>query len=156
MNASSDADEHIDSQLSKVTDELVKTLSLGHYRLLERASELPSGRLGAIIPLVGPVQIQLILLSSNTGIRALAERFLDHSADEDERLTGDDVRDAVRELANQFAGLAKRRFSTFGDMRLGLPVFIRGTVGKAHGVKTVVHTVMFDDIEVVVAIMISQ
>lgn len=141
--------------LDRAGRELCEALGLGGHTLLGRREALPAGRLGACIPLVGPVQIQLLMLATNSGVRELAAAMLHHQAGEPE-LTREDVQDAFRELANQFAGLTKRRLSGMGELRLGLPVFIRGVVRPPAGVGLYVHDVRWGGTALTLALMTSS
>lgn len=143
------------SLLTKAGSELCDALSLSPFCVVEARDALPSGRLGACIPLVGSLQVQLVMLSTNTGLRSLAEALMCHE-EGDEELTGADVKDAIRELSNQFAGLAKRQLSKRGDLRIGLPMFVRGIISPPPGRRLYVQDVLLGKTEVTLGLFSSD
>ena len=141
-----------DGLLRKASSEMCAALGLSPHVVVATRTDLPAARLGACVPLVGESLIQLVLLSTNSGVRTLAECLMGHE-EGDEPLVGDDIKDAFSELANQFAGVAKRSLPGARDVRLGLPVFIRGTVRAPAGVSTYAYEVRWGATELVLGIL---
>ncbi|MDD9940773.1 MAG: chemotaxis protein CheX [Myxococcales bacterium] len=143
-----------DEILTRAGAEMCAALGMGTHSVDSRCDQLPPGRMGACVPLVGALQLQLVVLSTNTGVRAMAERLVHHE-EGDEPLSRDDIADAISELANQFGGLTKRGLSKVGDLRLGLPVFVRGTLTPPAGANVYAHEVRWGEIPLLLAIIVS-
>lgn len=93
-----------------------------------RASGLPKNLAGAFVPLVGQnASVQLGLMATKAGQELLARTVL--QMEPDEELEREDVTDAVGELTNCLVGRIKREMRTVDPtLKIGLPVFIEGTV----------------------------
>jgi CheY-specific phosphatase CheX len=83
--------------------------------------------IGAHIPLVGSESFELSLVATRESCHALAGAVLCMTSGA--TLSAAEVADAIGEIANQLAGGVKRRLaSNGGDLELGLPVFVNGSV----------------------------
>jgi CheY-specific phosphatase CheX len=83
--------------------------------------------IGAHIPLVGSQCFEISLVATRECCHALAGAVLGMGTDAE--LSTAMVADAIGEIANQLAGGVKRRLaSNGGDLELGLPVFVNGSV----------------------------
>lgn len=138
--------------LDRAGKELCEAIECHDYRIVATLDELPSGRLGASIPIVGEVKVQLILLTTNSGARTLAQGLL-HYTEDDPPLSRDDVQDAFCELANQFAGLVKRHIGAGNSVKLGLPVFLRGVVRPSPGASLYAQEVRWGSTPVVLGLL---
>lgn len=106
---------------------------------------------GAYIPLVGPkVSVQVSLQTTNQGCIDLGKTLLGMT---DEDMTPEIVSDAVCEIANMLAGMVKRRMVHVDNgLRLGLPIFVNGSVHPGPGVTANRMLVYLDGIPVMVAV----
>jgi CheY-specific phosphatase CheX len=83
--------------------------------------------IGAHIPLVGSQSFEISLVATRESCQALAGAVLGMGTEAE--LAAAIVADAIGEIANQLAGGVKRRLaSNGGDLELGLPVFVNGSV----------------------------
>lgn len=108
----------------------VAAVALGFDRceIRSQGSAVPDGVVGAYLPLGTSEQpMQVGFLSDPAGCQTLAKAFLG-MAPEDEDLGASDLSDAISELANVVAGGIKRRVPGGVDLKLGLPLFVKGSV----------------------------
>lgn len=145
-------DESWGAVLNRAGKEMCEAIECDVYRIVATLEELPPGRLGASIPIVGDVKVQLMLLTTNSGARSLAQGLL-HCTPDDPPLSRDDVQDAFCELANQFAGLVKRHIGKTASVKLGLPVFLRGVVRPSPGASLYAQEVMWGETPVVLGLL---
>ena len=89
---------------------------------------LPKGLAGAFIPLVGQsASLQLGVLSTKVGQEGLARVVL--QMEPGDVIDTEDVTDAVGELSNCLVGRIKREMRKVDpSLKIGLPVFIEGSV----------------------------
>jgi len=92
------------------------------------ADTLPRGQAGAYVALVGDEEnLQFGVVAQPAVCDAVARALL--MLEPDEELSGDDMADALSEVANIVGGGVKRRLATRDrSLKLGLPVFITGDV----------------------------
>lgn len=91
--------------------------------------ELPEGVSGAYIPIVSDgVSVQIGVVAGESGCQDLARALLCMEP-EDGALEDGDMADALGEVVNILAGGVKGRLiDRQPDLRLGLPVFLRGRI----------------------------
>ncbi|HEY8945162.1 MAG TPA: chemotaxis protein CheX, partial [Polyangiaceae bacterium] len=77
------------------------------------------------------IPMQMGLFADERGCQRLAKALLGMD-ENDEDLPAADLGDAVSEVLNMLAGSVKRRISDHADVKLGLPVFVRGAVFSTH------------------------
>jgi hypothetical protein len=108
----------------------VATVALGldACEIRTQGSLVPEGLIGAYLPLGTNEQpMQVGFLSNPVGCQRLAKALLGMGAEEED-LTPADLSDAISELANVVAGGIKRRVPGGVEIKLGLPLFVNGSV----------------------------
>ena len=108
----------------------VATVALGfdNCEIRNQGSSVPDGLIGAYLPLgTNEQQMQVGFLSDPAGCQKLAKALLGMAEDEDD-LAPADLSDAISELANVVAGGIKRRVTGGVEIKLGLPLFVNGSV----------------------------
>jgi len=107
----------------------VATVALGLDACeITQGSAVPEGLIGAYLPLGTNEQpMQVGFLSNPAGCQRLAKALLGMGAEEDD-LAPADLSDAISELANVVAGGIKRRVAGGVEIKLGLPLFVNGSV----------------------------
>ena len=104
----------------------------------------PEASLGCYVSLSSVAnQAQIGLRADPAACRAVTGAVLGMTPDEAAELGEEDVVDGVGELVNVVAGLAKTKLaSTDADLRMGLPMFVRGHVGA--GPKSATRSIRCD------------
>lgn len=108
----------------------VATVALGfeNCEIRNQGSTVSEGLIGAYLPLGTNEQpMQVGFLSDAAGCQKLAKALLGMGED-DEDLSPADLSDAISEIANVVAGGIKRRVLGGVDIKLGLPLFVNGSV----------------------------
>ncbi len=131
--------------LTCLTD-VANDLATNHLRF-ESSTEQADATIGAgvhpavYVAILGSRNSMHLGLSATTaGCHALARAFLGLRGRED--LTEREVIDGMSEILNILAGKVKSRMSTRdGSLKLGLPMFVAGTVGHGEGVERADHEV---------------
>lgn len=115
--------------LVQAADELATSaLSFDGIERLGETPGLPDPLEGAFIALVGEdTNVQFGLVGDETTCASLARSLL--FMEPEDELCDEDVADAVNEVANILGGGVKRRMMhRDSTLKLGLPVFIKGTI----------------------------
>lgn len=110
----------------------------------------PPELFGAYLPLGTTFQpVQIGLLSGERGCQALAKALLGLTPLDDD-LPLPDVGDAVSEVLNMLAGGLKRRLAGRLELKLGLPLFLHGTVQSNAHVTLMPAKLVFGSVDVFV------
>jgi hypothetical protein len=136
----------------------VATVALGFERCEVRAqaTTVPDGMVGAYLPLGTNEQpMQVGFLSDPAGCQALAKALLG-MAPEDEDLSPSDLSDAISELANVVAGGIKRRVPGGVELKLGLPLFVMGSVQPNEHLAILTAELQFGPITAVILLATTR
>ena len=115
-------------------------------------AEATAGMIGAHIPMVGKESFELSLVGTRAACQALSGAVLMMGIDA--QLAPAEIADAIGELANQLAGGVKRRLAgTCGDLELGLPVFVNGSVEPTRHQSVLALPTTFGPISAMVVIV---
>lgn len=116
-------------------------------------SEIPDGLGGAFVPLVGQqASMQLGVMASPPDQESLARIIL--QMEDDEETDRDCIMDAIGELTNCMVGqmkVAMRKVDP--SLKIGLPVFIEGSVEDIGGVQQRVLEAQLDGIPVSIVVL---
>jgi len=122
--------EHWLEAMRSAAEELVSVALASHtYEYVPGRNDIPwKQTIGAYVPIVANnFSVHLGLLSSPDGCHSIARSLLNRP--EDEKVSEEDMADAIREVVNILGGMTKTRIE--GDIprsTLGLPIFINGHV----------------------------
>jgi len=110
-----------------------------------------AGMVGAHIPLVGNPSYELSLVATRPNCSKLATAILGMNAEE---LPAGTIPDAIGEIVNMLAGGVKRRLAASGgDLELGLPVFVNGTVEPSGTQSVLAFAAQLGSLSVMVLIL---
>lgn len=129
MSQSLSMSEWMDALSATMSDIAANALGFSSCTILRTSASIPDGLEGAYLALVGEQDsIQIGLSSSAEGCQVLAKALL-QMGPEDEDLPSGDVADAVCEVVNIIAGGIKGRVNgRVPPIKLGIPIFVHGTV----------------------------
>lgn len=115
--------------IGEVTREIASTALNFESPQVELAGGLiQSGMIGAYLPISTPDrQMQVGLLSTESGCQVLGKALLGMEPGEPD-LDAPDLADAISEIVNVLAGAIKRKVHGQVDLKLGLPLFVNGSV----------------------------
>lgn len=109
-------------------------------------ARIPDGVMGAYLALVSDESsVQVGLLSTPAGCQRLAKALL-MMAPEDDDLPESDVSDAVAEIVNIAAGAIKGRVLGRAQLKLGLPLFIKGAILPSDRIDLGISRLRFGDV----------
>lgn len=116
---------------------------------------MPRGLGGAFVPLVGDrMSVQFGLLADPPGQRTLTRTVL--QMEPEEEVDAMCVTDALGELANCIVGKIKSALRAADpSLRIGLPMFIDGTVEQIRGAQYTTLQLKLDSVEVSMAMAID-
>jgi hypothetical protein len=125
MNATSSAPSRAETwadAAAKALAELAETtLCMGVAERAEVLSKVPEHMRGALIQVVWDPSMRLGVFGSKAACEKLARALL--AVEEGDPLSDDEIADAIREIINMVAGLAKRLVDENVSGNLGLPSF---------------------------------
>ncbi len=118
----------VDAMVSSTEEFALNALGFEGVTVLDSHAGLPVDLAGAYVAVVGDASsLQFGLVGEEPACDALARALL--MMEEGEELTTDDLADAVNECANIIGGGIKSRMNEVDNsLKLGLPVFIRGSI----------------------------
>jgi hypothetical protein len=145
--------EWADAIVSSVTDLAITSLGFNDVEVVGTGAGLPQGLQSAYVALVGDDHnIQLGLVADPEACDQLARSLL--LFEPDDELCPDDMVDAVGEIANILGGGVKRRMiATDPTIKLGLPVFINGTIAQSSVLDSWSAALRLGDVAVYVVIL---
>ncbi len=118
----------VDAMVASMEEFAVSALGFEGVEVVRSHAGLPSDLAGAYVALVGDASsLQFGLVGDERACGSVARALL--MMDGSEELTTDDLADAVNECANIIGGGIKSRMNEIDhSLKLGLPVFIRGSI----------------------------
>lgn len=139
----------------KSIKQVAADMGFNHCEASGSAAQLPKGLPGSFVPLVGQgANIQIGVMSSREGHEKLARVVL--QCEPDESIERDDIADAVGELANCVAGRLKREMrATDPTLKIGLPVFIDGTVEDVGRAEQRTLSIVMNGVEVSLLLVVG-
>lgn len=124
------------THLSKAGKKIGESLQFPVSEPAEVVDGIPTDKTGGFVTLLGSqLSLQVAILSDTKGIQQISRALMCMEPDEPD-LDEDDVADAMCEVANQLAGMMKRDLiSACPDVRIGLPLVVKGSLLRPHGMQ---------------------
>lgn len=143
MRQSLSSAEWMEALRDTMNEVATTALNLPACQVSPISTRTPRGIEGAYLALVGQEDaIQIGLTSSAEGCQALSKALLAMAAD-DADLEPPDVADAMCEIVNIIAGGLKARVhGMMSPIKLGLPIFVKGTVQPSGRIVVLVAEVV--------------
>lgn len=137
----------VEQCLDTLTDALggmaTDMLRLDGCTLVSKGPEVASNLCGAYLPILADdISLYVGVLADPTGSDTLAKRLL--YMEDEESISSEDKADAMGEIANMLGGVTQRTMGV--SAKLGLPVFVEGTVLPGNHLKQLAAQVKIGDV----------